>query len=198
MNDVLRDERMSYQSNFAQWTIMTMQSTLARVVAVATCLLLTSCAHHGYDPMKQRASEFSRLGKRDLLHVIETSQDPSEILAARVRLNQTGWGSAFQSADTGQSDLGTVLGAVALVKSPQPDLYTVVAACHRYIRQGDVAKIPELISLLVRFGDKPLAEDYLNCGQSDLRGAGVEWANNHGFNVRNGFGSHRVRWGQDR
>lgn len=174
--------------------------TLARSVVALACLLLTSCvtSNPGHDPMKQRASKFSRLGKKELTNIIATSKDSSEVLAAKVRLNQTSWGSAFSQSENGQSDLGTVLGAVALVKSPQPDIGTVVSACHRYIRKGDVTKIPELISLLVRFGDKSLAEDYMNCGQSDLNDAGVEWARNHGYNVRRGYGSHRVRWGQDR
>lgn len=148
--------------------------------------------------MKQRASEFSRLGEKALANIVETSKDPSEVLAARVRLNQTNWRSAFESAENTQSDLGTVLGAVALVKSPQPEIDTVVSACHKYIRRGDASKIPELISLLVRFGNKPLAEDYMNCGESHLNDAGIEWGNNHGYNVQSGNGSHRVSWAQDR
>ncbi len=178
---------------------MKIQSTLTQIIVAGACLLLTSCASHlGHDPMKQRAEAFSSLGKEALTNIVATSKVPSEVLAAKVLLNQTNWESTFKSTEGGQSDLGTVLGAVALVTSPEPNIDTVVAACHRYIRRGDVSKIPELISLLVRFGDKPLAEDYLNCGEYRLHNAGVEWANNHGYNVGSGYGSHRVRWGQDR
>jgi hypothetical protein len=94
--------------------------------------------------------------------------------------------------------LGNVLGAAALVDSPQPSSAAVVAACHAYIRRGDASRIPELRDLLLRFGDKPLAEDYLNCGQSQLRDAGEEWARAHGYNIGSGAGSHRVRWGEGR
>jgi len=169
------------------------------IIAIVTLLLLAACASPpGTDPMKQRASEFSSLGKKALKKIIATSIYPAEVLAAKVRLNQTSWAEAFESSDQGRSDLGTVLGAVALVRSPQPATETVVAACHRYIRRGDLSKIPELCSLLVRFGDKALAEDYINCGESALYAAGAEWASNRGYNVRSGYGSHRVRWGQDR
>jgi hypothetical protein len=148
--------------------------------------------------MKQRAAKFSSLGKKELSDVVATSKDPSEVLAAKVRLDQTTWANAFESANNGQSELGTVLGAVALVRAPQPATETVVAACHAYIRRGDHSKIPELVSLLVRFGDKPLAEDYLNCGESSLHAAGEEWARNRGYNIGSGHGSHRVRWGENR
>ena len=65
-----------------------------------------------------------------------------------------------------------------------------------YIRCGDSARIPELRDLLLRFGDKALAEDYLNCGQSQLHDAAAEWGNRNGYNTGNG--SHRARWGEER
>lgn len=67
--------------------------------------------------------------------------------------------------------------------------------CHNYIRQGDESRIPELRELLLRFGDKPLAEDYLNCGHPMMAKAATEWADKHKLSIKAGSGSSRVRWG---
>ena len=63
---------------------------------------------------------------------------------------------------------------------------------------GDESSIPELSSLLMRFGDKTLAEDYLNCGNGRLADAAAAWGREHGLNVKTGAGSHRVQWGGGR
>jgi hypothetical protein len=52
-----------------------------------------------------------------------------------------------------------------------------------------------LIALLLEYGDKPMAEDYLNCGSSRLNEGGRQWAQANGFNVGSGNGSHRSQWG---
>jgi len=63
------------------------------------------------------------------------------------------------------------------------------------IRRGDESRIPEMGDLLEGYGDKALAEDYLNCGQPDLDSAGRKWARQRGFDVGTGSGSHRATWG---
>lgn len=145
-----------------------------------------------------RKKAFNKLDTAHVTTLSQTTKDPAVALAARIKLNQLDWNAAFKPANLSKTGLGNVLGAVALVDSPQPSSGSVVAACHTFIRQGDSSRIPELKDLLLRFGDKPLAEDYLNCGQTQLREAGVSWARAHGYNVGSGYGSHRVSWGQNR
>lgn len=142
-----------------------------------------------------RKTGFNKLEEPALNDLAQTAKDPAVTLAARIKLKQENWGTAFKPDNLDSKGLGNVLGAAALVDSPQPSSAVVVSACHSYIRRGDSSRIPELKDLLMRFGDKPLAEDYLNCGNSQLRAAGESWANSHGYNIGAGNGSHRVRWG---
>jgi hypothetical protein len=52
-----------------------------------------------------------------------------------------------------------------------------------------------LNDILVKRGDKRMAEDFLNAGSQKLYDGGREWANAHGYHIMSGMGSHRVRWG---
>lgn len=53
-----------------------------------------------------------------------------------------------------------------------------------------------LIDILEAYGDKKMAEDYLNCGSTALFEGAKDWANRHGYNISTGMGSHRVGWGR--
>lgn len=139
---------------------------------------------------------FDRLDNNTLTQLCKISKDQAMVIAAQVRLGNKTWNEAF--SNNSSNSLGDVIGAAALVNSPEPASNDVVSACHKYIRKGDASRIPELINLLNRFGDKTLAEDYMNCGNSQLNSAGVSWGRAHGYNVSTGAGSHRVQWGEDR
>ncbi len=152
----------------------------------------------GDKDLSVRAAAFNKLNDISLNEIYQTSKDRAVVIAAKIRLKTTRWRDEFESADASNSSLGDVIGAAALVKDPLPSSYDVVSACHKYIRQGDVYRIPELRDLLMRFGDLSLAEDYLNCGNEELHSAGTEWGTAHGYNIRKGNGSNRVRWGQDK
>jgi hypothetical protein len=52
-----------------------------------------------------------------------------------------------------------------------------------------------LNKILDEHGDKPMAEDFLNSGSTELREGGRRWANGHGYSIATGMGSHRVSWG---
>jgi hypothetical protein len=145
-----------------------------------------------------RKTSFNKLEPPALGEIAEAAKDPAVVLAARVKLKQEDWAAAFKPASLDSKGMGNVLGAVALVDSPQPSSRAVVSACHTYIRRGDSSRIPELRDLLLRFGDKSLAEDYLNCGHSGLHDAAADWGSQHGYSIGSGNGSHRVRWGEGR
>ncbi|MBU2028454.1 hypothetical protein KJ761_01005 [Patescibacteria group bacterium] len=53
-----------------------------------------------------------------------------------------------------------------------------------------------LNSLLMRYGDKSMAEDFLNSGSRELHSGGASWAGAHGYRIQTGRGSHRVGWGR--
>jgi hypothetical protein len=52
-----------------------------------------------------------------------------------------------------------------------------------------------LNELLLKYGDKAMAVDYLNCGSKKLYEGGVAWARKNGYSIIKGPGSSRVKWG---
>ena len=52
-----------------------------------------------------------------------------------------------------------------------------------------------LNDLLMKYGDKSMAEDYINSGSKELHEGGAAWARANGYSIRAGPGSHRVGWG---
>lgn len=54
----------------------------------------------------------------------------------------------------------------------------------------------ELVAVLFEYGNKRMAEDFLNSGSAILSEGGRKWANSHGYNVQSGFGSNRAGWGR--
>lgn len=146
---------------------------------------------------KVRNSAFGKLNNESLNVISKMSTDPAVIIASKIRLQQTTWSEEFAKSSVSPNSLGNIIGAAALVNSPQPASTDVISACHKYIRQGDASRIPELINLLNRFGDKTLAEDYMNCGREELKSAGESWGSSHGYRIETGSGSHRVTWGKN-
>lgn len=143
-----------------------------------------------------RAAAFDKLTDISLIEICKGDNDPALQIAAKIRLNQTTWNDEFAKATYSNEVLGNIIGAAALVDSPKPATNDVISACHKYIQEGNATRIPELINLLNRFGDVLLAEDYINCGKDELRVAGEAWGQAHGYSIRTGNGSHRVRWGE--
>ena len=64
------------------------------------------------------------------------------------------------------------------------------------IKLGISGSENELIGILFVYGNKSMAEDYLNSGSTMLNNGGYRWANAHGYKVRKGYGSHRSNWGK--
>jgi len=64
------------------------------------------------------------------------------------------------------------------------------------VKLGISGSEARLNDVLHGYGDKSMAEDYLNSGSSSLYEGGRQWANSHGYNLRTGMGSHRVGWGR--
>jgi hypothetical protein len=127
--------------------------------------------------------------------------DPAMRLAAAYKAGRS-WIDIFTTAtnrDTSGKMLGDAMAAVSLFPSVQADAKEgVQRACLNLIRRGSESRIPEMVDLLEAYGDKTLAEDYLNCGQPDLDAAGRKWAGARGYNISTGSGSQRATWGIDR
>jgi hypothetical protein len=138
-----------------------------------------------------RKAAFDKLTEESLSNISNYKKESAIILASRIKSGKSTWEKAFS-----QSSLSNVIGAAALVDSPQPTADDIVEACHKFIRLGNTSRIPELRNLLLRFGDVTLAEDYLNCGNNQLYKAAEEWGNINGYNIGSGYGSNRVRWGE--
>jgi len=64
------------------------------------------------------------------------------------------------------------------------------------VKLGMAGSAQRLNALLMRYGDKSMAEDYLNSGSAALDTGGRQWAAARGYQVMTGPGSHRARWGR--
>ncbi len=63
------------------------------------------------------------------------------------------------------------------------------------ISRGDERAVGTLIVFLFKYGDKDLAEDFLNCGNIQLSDAASEWAKIHGYRVSELPGIGGPSWG---
>lgn len=137
--------------------------------------------------------------KEALKRIAATAADLPMRLASAKKSTEKTWSEIFDTAtasDATAAMLGDALAAVSLFPDKQSDaVHGVQQACLNMIRRGNESRIPEMVELLEGYGDKTLGEDYLNCGQPDLNGAGASWANRRGYNIRTGGGSHRASWG---
>jgi hypothetical protein len=86
--------------------------------------------------------------------------------------------------------LGDAGAAVSLFNEVQQDAKTAVKqGCMDLIRRGDESRVPEMADLLGTYGDKELANAYLNSGHPDLESAARRWAQRHEYHIGTGPGS---------
>lgn len=64
------------------------------------------------------------------------------------------------------------------------------------VKLGTSGSQEKLNKVLMKHGDKSMAEDFLNSGSQKLFEGGKKWANAHGYFISTGMGSHRVAWGR--
>jgi hypothetical protein len=64
------------------------------------------------------------------------------------------------------------------------------------VKLGIAGSEQRLNDVLYSYGDKSMAEDYLNSGSQSLYEGGRRWANSHGYYISTGMGSNRVGWGR--
>jgi len=137
-----------------------------------------------------------------LTRIAAAADDRAMRLAAAQKAKAKSWKEIFDAATANAAAaqmLGDALAAVSLFPELQPEAVSgVQQACLNLIRCGDESRIPEMVDLLENYGDKTLAEDYLNCGQPDLDAAGRTWGRRRGYKVSIGPGSHRATWGSDK
>lgn len=62
------------------------------------------------------------------------------------------------------------------------------------VKLGITGSEGHLNAVLQTYGDKSMAEDYLNSGSQLLNEGARRWANDHGGSISAGGGSHRVAW----
>jgi hypothetical protein len=180
------------------------------VARLAAILKLTDQAALGQIAQLSKSSEeqtlvLAKLEDRAVLNRIAAAPvDPALRLAAAIKAGSVSWAQAMSDA-TAQGSAAQLLDDTAQAltlfptKDPEAARYAERLAL-ALIGRGDASRLPELEILLEIYGDKQLAEDYLNSGQLVLRTAAESWAPRHGYYTGGlgpgGTGSHRATWGR--
>lgn len=124
---------------------------------------------------------------------------PSMRLAVAEQIGLTSWNKIFEEAtaiDATAEMLEHALNAVNLHPKALEDVKDAVQnGALDLIRNGDENRIGDLGDMLERYGDKRLAEDYVNSGHPDLASAARAWARKRGYSEDTGSGSSRAHWG---
>jgi HEAT repeat protein len=60
---------------------------------------------------------------------------------------------------------------------------------------GQADMVADLVRFLDSCEDKWLAEQYLNCGQEDLKQAAMKWSDKHGYSITQGLSGGHSTWG---
>jgi HEAT repeat protein len=77
------------------------------------------------------------------------------------------------------------------------DLGIVAGAYAFFIRVGKAGTEDTLIAALDEHGDRGMAEDFLNCGNSQLYAAALRWGSKHGYSPESvPGGPYGLKWGQ--
>lgn len=157
--------------------------------------LLVKVLLHGGDFWAVRKHAFNKLDSVHLTSLVTQAKDPAQIIAAKIKLGELNWNQVFSPESLNTNGLGNIVGVAALVNRPKPDTNAVLAICHRLATQDPSTRWPELVDLLNRFGDRALAEDYVNSGEHELIFFGAKWADNHDYHQAGGLypSSRRVR-----
>jgi hypothetical protein len=137
-----------------------------------------------------------------LARVAAGAADPATRLAAAQKAGRESWTQIFDAASAKRATpqmLGDAVAALSLFSKAPPDaVRSVHQACLNLIRLGDESRTVELVELLEAYGDKSLAEDYVNCGDSDLEMAAYDWGSRHDVRIGGSEGSNRANWGSDK
>jgi hypothetical protein len=143
-----------------------------------------------------------KINDQDALNRISKTpeSDSAMRLASAQKSGAETWSSIFDVATNRSATsqgVGDAIAAVSLFPSLQSDAKSSVQqGCLNLIRLGDESRIPEMVDLLEGYGDKILAEDYINCGQPDLGMSARKWASARGYSISTGSGSNRATWGR--
>jgi hypothetical protein len=165
--------------------------------------MLEQAAMHSRDRRVLRIL-LAKIEDKSILDRIATCADDRAMrLAALKEIEAKSWQQLFDTATGSGSTvemLGDVLAALSLFSTvDQQVVGDVQNACLDLIRRGDESRISEMVDLLEGYGDKTLAEDFLNCGQPDLNTAAEKWGNRHGYSLgKSVFGSQRAKWGSSK
>ncbi len=130
----------------------------------------------------------AKLNDKVTLNQIAGAADdrPMRLAAAR-KSEERSWQEIFGAASAKGATLqmlGDALAAVSLFSPVQQDAVNLVQhASLSLIQRGDETRFPEMVDLLEEYGDKALAEAYLNSGHPDLDAAARTWADRRGYAI---------------
>jgi hypothetical protein len=148
---------------------------------------------------KLRRFALARINNKIILDDLAVdTRDKAVRLAAEVRLQDTSLADLCGANTGGRPALATAMGVFLLFDRQESLSSCVESICLMAIRQGEEARIRDLIELLDLYGTRSLAEAYINCGHNRLAVAGRYWAEDHRYTTLHypASGSNLVRWGK--
>lgn len=147
-----------------------------------------------------RRVAYLKLSDQTLLsRLAKEHNDPAVRIATLLRLGRTTWKEVLSQTTQNKLYSGDVIGAMVLSYSTPAIKDSLLPILSAYFKKGDPARIPELVFLLSLYGTKALAEDYLYCGNDELRSAGEKWLQSNGQKTHisgKAKVSHRLSWGR--
>jgi hypothetical protein len=122
-----------------------------------------------------------------------------KIVSTSSLLDNNGQWSDISKARAGYDDLKMLNSKAVTISLCQqvvarPTLQTRILLLA--IKLGIDGSEDELVAVLIVYGNKFMAEDYLNSGSGKLAAGGRKWAAANGYRVSTGHGSNRSGWGR--
>lgn len=152
-----------------------------------------------YSMFATRAGYQDALALMQALNAEEFAAIDDKVVACGSLLSRAGSWTESYKARTSYDELLTLNKKAVtislcqqIVARPQLQIQILLLA----IKLGISGSEDELVNVLLEYGDKTMAEDYLNSGSGKLSEGGRRWANARGYRISTGFGSHRSGWGQ--
>ena len=134
--------------------------------------------------------------RRDAAEALGNIKDPRAVEPLIAALKDDFWSVRHMAAEAlGKIEDPRGVEAVIAAELKDKSVKAAAAAYDSFIRRGEPGAEAILIEALNKYGDKKMAEAFLNCGNAQLETAGRDWARSRGYIIMASFRVGNPRWG---